>query len=89
MPIEIEPVAYVRGGRSEVRDDFWGRESTVVELRPDLPAESLDGIERHAQRVRRRNTIIIIVRQEQRRALSCDESILFQCLSRTAAAILI
>ena len=45
MPIEIEPIAYVRGGRSEVRDDFWGGEATIVELRPDLPAESLDGIE--------------------------------------------
>jgi tRNA-Thr(GGU) m(6)t(6)A37 methyltransferase TsaA len=45
MAIEIEPIAYVRGGRSDVRDDYWGGEGTVIELRPDLPAESLDGIE--------------------------------------------
>jgi tRNA-Thr(GGU) m(6)t(6)A37 methyltransferase TsaA len=45
MTIEIEPIAYVRGGRSDVRDDFWGGQATIVELRPDVPAESLDGIE--------------------------------------------
>ena len=45
MPIEIDPIGYVRGGRSEVRDDFWGGAATVVELSPDVPVESLDGIE--------------------------------------------
>jgi tRNA-Thr(GGU) m(6)t(6)A37 methyltransferase TsaA len=45
MTIPIEPVAYVRGGRSEVRDDFWGGSRVVIELDPHLPVESLDGIE--------------------------------------------
>jgi tRNA-Thr(GGU) m(6)t(6)A37 methyltransferase TsaA len=45
MAIELEPIAFVRGGRSDVRDDFWGDAVTVVELVPTIPAESLEGIE--------------------------------------------
>jgi tRNA-Thr(GGU) m(6)t(6)A37 methyltransferase TsaA len=45
MPITIEPVAYVRGGRTEVRDDFWGGATTEIELAPGVPTESLDGLD--------------------------------------------
>jgi tRNA-Thr(GGU) m(6)t(6)A37 methyltransferase TsaA len=45
MTIQLEPVAYVRGGRPDVRDDFWGGRETAIELIPGIPAESLDGLE--------------------------------------------
>jgi tRNA-Thr(GGU) m(6)t(6)A37 methyltransferase TsaA len=45
MAFQLEPVAYVRGGRTDVRDDFWGGARTVIELARGVPAESLDGID--------------------------------------------
>ena len=45
MTIQMEPVAFVRGGRADIRDDRWGGSQAVIELVADIPAESLDGIE--------------------------------------------
>jgi tRNA-Thr(GGU) m(6)t(6)A37 methyltransferase TsaA len=45
MPFTVEPVAFVRAGRNEVVDDFWGGVQSIIELAPGFPAESLDGIE--------------------------------------------
>lgn len=42
---EMEPVGYVRGGRDEVRDDFWGGSEARIELVDSITAEALDGIE--------------------------------------------
>ena len=44
MTIEMEPIAYVQGGRRDVRDDGWGDNRSTIELVPGLPEESLDGI---------------------------------------------
>ncbi len=45
MSIELEPVAYVHGSRTDIRDDFWGQTVATIELVSTLPEESLDGIE--------------------------------------------
>ena len=45
MTIPMEPIAYVRGGRGDVRDDLWGDNLSTIELVPGLPVESLDGID--------------------------------------------
>jgi tRNA-Thr(GGU) m(6)t(6)A37 methyltransferase TsaA len=45
MTIQLEPVAFVRGGRGDVRDDWWGGSRVLIELAPECPVESLDGIE--------------------------------------------
>ena len=45
MLIEVSPVAYVRSARAEVEDDDWGEVAAVIELVPELEAESLLGIE--------------------------------------------
>jgi tRNA-Thr(GGU) m(6)t(6)A37 methyltransferase TsaA len=45
MTIPMEPIAYVRGGRCDVRDDLWGDNLSTIELVPGLPVESLDGID--------------------------------------------
>jgi tRNA-Thr(GGU) m(6)t(6)A37 methyltransferase TsaA len=42
---EIEPIGYVRGGRSTSQDDAWGGTEVRIQLRDDVPAEALDGIE--------------------------------------------
>jgi len=43
--ITIKPVAFVRGGRTLVADDYWGDSRAQIVLADDLPAESLDGLE--------------------------------------------
>jgi len=42
---EVEPIAYVRGGRSAPDDDFWGGARCSIELAEGVGADSLDGIE--------------------------------------------
>jgi len=41
----IEPIAFVRSPRGDLTDDGWGAVDAVIELAPDIPAESLDGID--------------------------------------------
>jgi len=41
----LRPVAFVRGSRTEPTDDFWGGTRATIELAPDVPEESLDGID--------------------------------------------
>jgi tRNA-Thr(GGU) m(6)t(6)A37 methyltransferase TsaA len=48
MTFEIIPIGYVRGGRPEVRDDFWGKTETTIELDAAVPESSLDGIEEYS-----------------------------------------
>jgi tRNA (adenine37-N6)-methyltransferase len=43
--ITVKPVAFVRGGRSLVVDDYWGDVRAEIVLADDLPTESLDGLE--------------------------------------------
>jgi len=42
---EVQPVAFVRGGRSTPDDDFWGGTTARIELADTMPAEALRGIE--------------------------------------------
>lgn len=41
----VAPIAFVRSPRREVRDDSWGNMVSIIELSPEIPAESLDGLE--------------------------------------------
>jgi len=43
--IAVEPIAYVRSPRTDVRDDEWGSVTARIELTRDFPPESLDGLE--------------------------------------------
>ena len=43
--ITLKPIAFVRGGRTLVADDYWGDSRAQIVLADDLPAESLDGLE--------------------------------------------
>lgn len=43
--ITLKPVAFVRGGRTLVADDYWGDSRAQIVLVDDLPEESLDGLE--------------------------------------------
>jgi tRNA (adenine37-N6)-methyltransferase len=42
---EISAIGYVRGGRADIRDDFWGGAEARIELAPGVPDESLLGLE--------------------------------------------
>ncbi len=42
---QIEPIGYVRGGRTSPEDDFWGGTTTTIELVPTIPPDALAGIE--------------------------------------------
>ncbi len=41
---QMMPIGFVRGGRSSLRDDFWGDVTASIELRPEIPSESLIGL---------------------------------------------
>jgi tRNA-Thr(GGU) m(6)t(6)A37 methyltransferase TsaA len=44
--ISLEPIGYVRGGRTEALDDKWDSETCVIQLDPTrFTAESLTGLE--------------------------------------------
>ena len=43
--ITLEPIGFVRSGRSDLADDNWGGVTARIELVESLPAESLDEIE--------------------------------------------
>jgi hypothetical protein len=43
--LTLQPIASVRSARRELIDDDWDAVPTSVELAPDVPSESLDGIE--------------------------------------------
>ena len=42
---EVEPIGYVRGGRTSPEDDFWGDTRVTIELASAMPDDSLAGIE--------------------------------------------
>ncbi|MDJ0919514.1 MAG: SAM-dependent methyltransferase [Henriciella sp.] len=44
MQIELEPIGYVRDGRSEVQDDHWGSERCRIELTDAYGPEALFGL---------------------------------------------
>ncbi|HEX2080281.1 MAG TPA: SAM-dependent methyltransferase [Longimicrobium sp.] len=41
----IRPIATVRSPRTTLADDDWGGVESVIELAPDVPEESLEGLE--------------------------------------------
>jgi tRNA (Thr-GGU) A37 N-methylase len=45
MKFEIQPIAFVRSPRVELADDDWGGVASVIELAPELPHESLVGLD--------------------------------------------
>ncbi|MGZ4047780.1 MAG: tRNA (N6-threonylcarbamoyladenosine(37)-N6)-methyltransferase TrmO [Bacteroidia bacterium] len=45
MEIKIEPIAIVKNQRTDLSDDYWGTIITEIELLPNIPTESLNGIE--------------------------------------------
>lgn len=45
MSFQIQPIAFVRSARAEVMDDDWGAVTSIIELAPDLPPESLLGLD--------------------------------------------
>lgn len=46
MSIILEPIGYVRGGRSEIKDDDWGAVESVIALDPArFDAEALAGLD--------------------------------------------
>lgn len=45
MAFDIEPIAYVRGGRAQAVDDDWDRETAVVELEPRFGPDALAGLD--------------------------------------------
>ena len=44
----IYPIGFVRSARAEVSDDYWGDVESDIELCPELPAESFDGLEEYS-----------------------------------------
>lgn len=44
MPIQLEPIALVRGGRTEPLDDHWGDVQATIVLDERFPAEALAGL---------------------------------------------
>lgn len=44
MSITLEPVGFVRGGRTEAIDDDWGKSRAAIELAPHIPDEALAGL---------------------------------------------
>jgi tRNA (adenine37-N6)-methyltransferase len=41
----LQPIGFVSSPRTEVRDDFWGGIQSTIELIPEIPADSLNGLE--------------------------------------------
>lgn len=51
MKIELEAVAFVRGGRSQASDDDWGKVQAKIELEPQFSAEAMAGLEQFSHLV--------------------------------------
>jgi tRNA-Thr(GGU) m(6)t(6)A37 methyltransferase TsaA len=45
MELTVRPIAWVRSTRTEVVDDGWEAERSVIELDVSVPAEALDGLD--------------------------------------------
>ena len=45
MTTTVQSIGIVRNERTELRDDDWDAVASVIELRPEFPAESLAGLE--------------------------------------------
>jgi tRNA-Thr(GGU) m(6)t(6)A37 methyltransferase TsaA len=45
MEFTLTPVAFVRGTRHAVVDDYWGGELATIELAANVPDDSLDGLD--------------------------------------------
>lgn len=45
MSFSVHPIGFVRGGRVEATDDHWGDSRAAIELAPDMPEESLSGLD--------------------------------------------
>ena len=43
--ITLQPVAWVKSSRTEIRDDDWGKETATITLDDSMPTEALDGLE--------------------------------------------
>ncbi len=45
MPIQLEPVGFVKNTRNDLSDDHWGSIISEIELAEGIPSASLDGID--------------------------------------------
>ena len=45
MSISLNPVAYVKNSRKDLSDDFWGTVMSEIQLIPEIPADSFNGID--------------------------------------------
>jgi tRNA (adenine37-N6)-methyltransferase len=45
MSYSLEPIGCVRGAREQPEDDFWGKQQCRIELAPEMPADSLRGLD--------------------------------------------
>lgn len=45
MKIELEPIGYVRGGRTEVINDDWGDVKAAIEMDRRFPSDAIAGLE--------------------------------------------
>lgn len=45
LSFTVRPIGFVHSSRTEVADDFWGGLVSEIELCPDVPVESLEGLE--------------------------------------------
>lgn len=43
--MNLEPIGWVRGGRTEAEDDFWGGTQVAIELAEGFEEEALQGLE--------------------------------------------
>lgn len=43
--IQLDPIGWVRGGRTDAVDDHWDSERAVIELAPRFPESALFGLE--------------------------------------------
>ena len=50
-PIELDPIATVRGGRSFLRDDGWDAEQAVIELEDHICIDALAGLNQFSHAV--------------------------------------
>lgn len=46
--IEIKPIAFVTSSRKQIKDDYWGGQTSVITLVDELPDEAFEGIDAYS-----------------------------------------
>lgn len=45
MKIEIEPIGFIENARAEIKDDHWGKTTSMITLTDSFPVSSLKGLD--------------------------------------------